>query len=88
VLGNTVSSTTWHRQLVAGLSLQRQEFVPSSVHVAFVVERVALGQVFLKVLQFYPINIIPPWLYILIYQLRDEQHPHWWPLFRDIVSLH
>jgi hypothetical protein len=35
--------------------------------------KVALGQVFLQVLQFSPISIIPPWLSILIYHLGDEQ---------------
>jgi hypothetical protein len=27
----------------------------------FVVDEVALGQVFLRVFRFYPVNIIPPW---------------------------
>jgi hypothetical protein len=34
---------------------------------------VALGQVFLRVLRFYPVSIIPPWLSMLIYHLEDEQ---------------
>jgi hypothetical protein len=29
--------------------------------VGFVVDKVALGQVFLRVLRFSPVNIIPPW---------------------------
>jgi hypothetical protein len=29
--------------------------------VGFVVEKVALGQVFLRVLRFFPVNIIPTW---------------------------
>jgi hypothetical protein len=29
--------------------------------VGFVVDKVALGQVFLRVLQFSPVSIIPPW---------------------------
>jgi hypothetical protein len=29
--------------------------------VGFVVNKVALGQVFLRVLRFFPVNIIPPW---------------------------
>jgi hypothetical protein len=45
--------------------------VPGSVCIEFVV--VALGQVFLQVLQFYAISIVPPWLSILIYHLGDEQ---------------
>jgi hypothetical protein len=35
----------WLRQLVAGLSTRRPGFDPSSVHVGFVVDKVALGQV-------------------------------------------
>jgi hypothetical protein len=35
-------------------------FVPWSVHVGFVVDKVALGQVFLRVLQFSTVSIIPP----------------------------
>jgi hypothetical protein len=31
-----------------------------------VVDIVALGQVFLRILKFSPVNIIPPWLSILI----------------------
>jgi hypothetical protein len=40
----------WLRRLVAGLSLQR----PRLVHVGFVVDKVALGQIFLQVLWFSP----------------------------------
>jgi hypothetical protein len=39
----------------------------------FVVEKVALGKGFLRVLQFSLANIIPPWLSIFIYNLSDEQ---------------
>jgi hypothetical protein len=60
----------WLRWLAAGLSLQRPSFVLASTHVEFLVDKVALGQVFLRVLQFSPAHIIPlgP---ILIY-LGDE----------------
>jgi hypothetical protein len=30
--------------------------------VGFVVDKVALGQVFLRVPRFFPVNIIPPWV--------------------------
>jgi len=36
-----------------------------------VVDRVALGQVFLRVLWFSPVSLIPPWLSMLIYHLED-----------------
>jgi hypothetical protein len=44
------------RRLVAG-------FDPGSVHVGFVVDKVALRQVSLRVLRFYPVNFIPPVLH-------------------------
>jgi hypothetical protein len=62
----------WPEQLVTGLSLQRLGFEPGSVHMGFA-DEVALGQIFLRVLQFYPVSIIPQWLFILIYHLEDEQ---------------
>jgi hypothetical protein len=57
----------WLNQLVS-LSPWR----PKSVCVGFVVDIVAQGQVFLRVLRLFPVNIIPQWLSILIY-LGDEQ---------------
>jgi hypothetical protein len=50
-----------------------------SVHVGLLVDKVALGQVRLRVLLFSPVSIIPPRLSIFIYHLV-------WPQFRDIVS--
>jgi hypothetical protein len=44
------------RSLVAGLSPRRSGFAPGSIHVGFVVDKVALGQVFLRVLRF-PLSI-------------------------------
>jgi hypothetical protein len=38
---------------------------PRSVHVGFVVNKVALGQVFPRVLRFSPVNLIPPVLHYL-----------------------
>jgi hypothetical protein len=35
-----------------------------------------------------PVSIIPPWLSIPIYHLRDEQQARWCPQSRDIVSPH
>jgi hypothetical protein len=60
----------WLRRLVAGL-LQRR---PESVHVEFVVDKVAQGQVFLRVLRFSPTNITPLWLSKLVHYLGYEQH--------------
>jgi hypothetical protein len=50
------------RWLVVSLSLWRPRFISVSVHVGFVVDEVALGQVFLQVLQFSPVSILPPLL--------------------------
>ena len=55
----------WVRRLIAGLSPRRLGFDPGSVHVGFVVDEVALGQVFPRVLRFYPVNFIPPVLHYL-----------------------
>jgi hypothetical protein len=46
--------------------------VPSTVHVGFVVDEAALGQVLLRVLRFSPANIIPPWVSTLIHYLGDN----------------
>jgi hypothetical protein len=53
----------WLRPLAAGLPPQRPGFDPRSVHVGFVVDKVALGQGFLRVLRFSPVNFIPPVLH-------------------------
>jgi hypothetical protein len=50
----------WIRQLVASLSLQMPTFNPRSDRVGFVVDKVALWQVFLQVLLSSPVNIITP----------------------------
>ena len=50
----------WHRGLVSGFSPRRAGFDPRPVHVGFLV---AVRQVFLRVFQFSPVNIIPPTIY-------------------------
>jgi hypothetical protein len=44
----------WLRRLVAGLSSQRPGFDSGRVHVGFVVDKVSLGQVFLRVIRVFP----------------------------------
>jgi hypothetical protein len=51
------------RQLVAGLLPRRPRFDPRSVHVGFVMDKVALGHVFPRVLRFSPVSFIPPVLH-------------------------
>jgi hypothetical protein len=54
---------------MAHLSSRRPEFDVRSVHVRFVVENMELGQVFLRVLRFTLVTIIPP-------ALRTHLHVH------------
>jgi hypothetical protein len=39
------------------------KFDPGLVHVGFVVDKVVVGQIFLRVLRFSPVNFIPPVLH-------------------------
>jgi hypothetical protein len=50
---NPEQALPWLRSLVAGLSPRE----PGTIHVGFVVNKVAMGQVFLRVLRFSPVNI-------------------------------
>ena len=52
----------WLRRLVAGPSSWRPEFNPSSVHVIFVMDKVAMRQVFLRVLHCSPLYTISSFL--------------------------
>jgi hypothetical protein len=63
---STVRAVPWLRSLVAGLSQRRPRFTPGSIYVGFVVDKVALGQVFLRALRFSPVDNIPPSLSKLI----------------------
>ena len=56
-------AVSWLRQLVAGLLLRRPGLNPKPFHVRVVVDKVALGQAFVRVLQFPPVRIIPPMLH-------------------------
>jgi hypothetical protein len=50
----------WFRRLAASLPPHSPGFDPGSVHVGFLVDKVALGQVFCQVLWFSPVSFIPP----------------------------
>jgi hypothetical protein len=56
----------WFRWLVVGISRRRTRFAPGSIHVGFVVDKVALGQAFHPFLRFSPVSIIPPPFSILV----------------------
>jgi hypothetical protein len=60
---DNITAVPWLRRLVAGLSPKRPGIDPGSVHVGFVLDKVALGQVFPRVLRFYPLSFIPPVLH-------------------------
>jgi hypothetical protein len=47
------------------------------VHVGFVADKLALGQIFLQV-HWFPLSI----------SFRPQLWPHWWPQFIDIISPH
>jgi hypothetical protein len=51
-------------------------FDPGSVHVGFMVDKVALGQVFLWVLRFSSVNFIPPVLYYKENEKKKTNHLH------------
>jgi hypothetical protein len=70
----TIFSWPWLRRLVAVLSPRSPGFAPGLIHVGFMVDEVALGEVFLRVLLFFPVNIIPPSFSVLIYHPGDEQY--------------
>jgi hypothetical protein len=58
VLGRAMTQVVSRRPSTAEVQIR--------VHVGFVVGKVALGQVFLRVLRFFPVSIIPPSLSKLI----------------------
>jgi hypothetical protein len=60
----TVKSKTmpWLRRLFAGFLLRRLGFTPTQVYVGLLVDIVALLHVFLRVLRYPPVSIIPPGL--------------------------
>jgi hypothetical protein len=54
-------------QAVSRRPLTAAAWVRAQVNpVGFVVDKVAVGQVFIRVLRFYPVNIIPPRVPVLI----------------------
>jgi hypothetical protein len=62
-------------KVVAGISQRRLGFAPGSVHVGLTVDKVALGQLFLRVLLFSSVITIPLLLSVLIYHLGMNNRP-------------
>jgi hypothetical protein len=57
------NAVPWLRRLVADLSPLKLGFDPGLFHVGFVVDKVALEQIFPRVLRFSPVNFITPVLH-------------------------
>jgi hypothetical protein len=66
IKGSMDGHVAWLRRLLVVLSQRRPVFSPRSIHVGFVMDKVALGQGFLRVIRFSPVSIIPPSLSELI----------------------
>jgi hypothetical protein len=57
--------------LITHFHVMQRIFDPGSVHVGFVVNKVALGQVYPRVLRFSPVSLIPP---VLHYTEKQKKH--------------
>jgi hypothetical protein len=83
-LSRSIAQAVSRRFLTAGAG-----FASRSVHVGFVVDEVALGQVFLRGLRFYPVTIILPLLHIHSYVIWGMDKGSVTAQFhRDIVLPH
>jgi hypothetical protein len=70
-LGRDIAQAVSHRPLTAAA------WISARVNpVGFVVDKVALGQVFLRVLRFSPVNIIPPKIKKNSSFIHPFTHPH------------
>jgi hypothetical protein len=56
-----IEAVPWFRQLVTGLSPWRPGFTPGSVHVGLMVDKVALGQVFSEIHNWFPLSVSFHW---------------------------
>ena len=78
------------RAVFAGLSARAPEFDPRLANVVFVVDRVALGQIFLPVLRFSPVTIIAAFLHTHLYLdvafIRRTNGEAWEPSSSNIIS--
>lgn len=70
---------------LAGFEQRRAGFAPRAVHVGFVMNKVALGQVSFRVFRFQPVRIIPPLNHIytrIIWKLQKliQKNKIWYSL--------
>jgi hypothetical protein len=82
----TPESRSFAQKFMLGYSLTI-DFAHGSVHVGYVVDKVALGQVFSEFFCI-PLSILIHRGSILRYLMKDEQWARRWQQFRDIVSPH
>jgi hypothetical protein len=75
-------AVTWLRRLVVGLPRRRPGFAPEPVHVGFVVEKLALGQVFFPEFFGLPLSVSFHQGSMLIYYPWEEEYYHSWPQVR------
>jgi hypothetical protein len=79
------------RRLFAVFSLRRPGFAPRPVYFGFMLDKMTLRQVFLRILRFFPVRIIPPLFHIHSYILSSggwTKGPIEAQLHRDMVSPH
>ena len=62
------------RQLFTGLSTRGDCFNPRLLHVGFVVEKLTLGDIFLRIFRFYLFSIVTPFLHIYFIHLSPTLH--------------
>jgi hypothetical protein len=69
----------WLWRLIAGLSPQGPGFDPGAVHVRYMVDGVAPGNVFPWLLRYFPVSVIPPVLHAHTYSFtrRSYQKDKW-----------
>jgi hypothetical protein len=70
----TMQAVSWLRRLAAGLPPRKPGFNPGSVHVGFVVDKVALGQVFPEFFSF-PLSISFHRCSITRKRTKNNNHP-------------
>jgi len=73
---------SWFTLLVTSLSLLRPGFDLGSVYVRCVVDKLAMGQVFHRVFQFFPVIIILPTLHIHLHL------SHFFSRLKNVTMLH
>jgi hypothetical protein len=66
-------SVTWLRRLATGISPRRLAFPPKLVHVRFLVDKVALVQVFLRTKGVTPVTVIPPVILTCLCYKKDKR---------------